>query len=136
MFVKKVSNIVNFCFDVNTKSNFIFLQWSNFCFVLENKWRDIDQAGLHYLKITDIASQSHTTPRRKRSSSKPSTSYEHERYSCNQCGRNYKWRKHLTFHIRHMCGTDDRPGCPLCGKRYTNQENMLRHIHLAHKLWI
>ncbi|XP_031367343.1 zinc finger protein 771-like [Apis dorsata] len=46
---------------------------------------------------------------------------------CNRCGKRFKRRKDLNYHIRHLCGIRGIQ-CPYCNKCYTYSSNVKYHI--------
>lgn len=51
---------------------------------------------------------------------------------CNQCGKTFKRRKDLNYHVRHLCGIRGIQ-CPYCNKCYTYTSNVKYHISRYHE---
>ncbi|XP_054287645.1 zinc finger protein 875-like [Macrosteles quadrilineatus] len=50
------------------------------------------------------------------------------------CGKHYKFKGTLAWHIRHECGRDANHACQLCNYRTKVRSSLLRHLRNVHKL--
>ncbi|CAG0882470.1 unnamed protein product [Cyprideis torosa] len=54
-------------------------------------------------------------------------------WSCQRCGKQYKWRDSLKRHVRLECGVPPKFECNLCGRKFSQRSNMMSHRLLVHK---
>ncbi|XP_065209939.1 zinc finger protein 37-like [Planococcus citri] len=45
------------------------------------------------------------------------------RHACRNCGRKYKHKQHLTFHLKYECGVSKKFKCNLCGKEFAQKSD-------------
>lgn len=50
------------------------------------------------------------------------------------CGRSYKWKTHLTTHLKYECGVFPKFKCPYCSKLSNQKSNLKTHILCVHKV--
>lgn len=50
------------------------------------------------------------------------------------CGRSYKWKNHLTTHLKFECGVVPKFKCPYCSKMSKQKSNLKKHILCVHKV--
>ncbi|XP_054288103.1 longitudinals lacking protein-like isoform X9 [Macrosteles quadrilineatus] len=55
-------------------------------------------------------------------------------YSCEQCGKKYKWKGSLVQHQRHECGKPPKYSCSICGYKTHFNSPLRRHLRTVHKL--
>lgn len=53
-------------------------------------------------------------------------------FSCNRCGRSYRYIKTRNRHMRHECGVGKHFACVLCGHRTQRSDRLLTHIRSQH----
>ncbi|XP_066991947.2 longitudinals lacking protein, isoforms H/M/V isoform X2 [Anabrus simplex] len=53
---------------------------------------------------------------------------------CSACGKSYKVRKSLLFHLRHECGVEPAYKCHLCDFQTKRKESMTTHMVAIHSL--
>lgn len=51
----------------------------------------------------------------------------------NQCGRKYLRKKHLSRHLKYLCGVPKQFKCFLCDKEFGLKEKRRRHMIRMHK---
>lgn len=57
------------------------------------------------------------------------------RYLCpNGCGRHYKRKGHMTYHLKFECGVHPQFKCPYCSKLSNRKSNLKTHILGVHKV--
>lgn len=57
------------------------------------------------------------------------------RHPCpNGCGRHYKRKGHMTYHLRFECGVHPQFKCPYCGKQSNRKSNLKTHVLCVHKV--
>lgn len=56
-----------------------------------------------------------------------------EKYTCT-CGKTYKWKKSLSWHLRQECGKDPQQFCRLCTYKTHRKCHLYRHLRTVHKL--
>lgn len=57
------------------------------------------------------------------------------RYVCtNGCGRHYKRKGHLTYHLKFECGVLPQFKCPYCNKLSNRKSNLKTHVLCVHKV--
>lgn len=58
-----------------------------------------------------------------------------QRYFCPNadCGKNYKYKPTLTYHMTHECGVPPKYQCPICFKSYARYFTYKQHIVIVHK---
>ncbi|XP_050535146.1 GDNF-inducible zinc finger protein 1-like [Daktulosphaira vitifoliae] len=55
------------------------------------------------------------------------------RFVCpNQCGRHYKQKHHMTYHLKVECGKEPTYECPICHRKYTRKYSIKTHVTLVH----
>lgn len=52
------------------------------------------------------------------------------------CGRSYKWRSHLSTHLRLECGVPKQFQCHSCKKRFTRNSTLTKHLYSAHGIFV
>ena len=57
---------------------------------------------------------------------------EPERYKCEKCARNYKWKSTLSAHQKYECGVTPQFNCEFCSRRFTWNGSLRRHIVNLH----
>lgn len=55
-----------------------------------------------------------------------------QKYGCNVCGRNYKYKQTLVHHQRFECGKEPMFQCPMCPHRAKQKSNLKTHMGLKH----
>lgn len=50
-----------------------------------------------------------------------------ERWLCPKCGRNYKRKAHLSFHLAKECGVGPQYNCPKCFKFFKRSSHLKSH---------
>ena len=53
-------------------------------------------------------------------------------HTCNDCGKEYRWRKNLMSHKRFECGKEPQFQCPYCPHRSARKGNLKIHINKLH----
>lgn len=58
-----------------------------------------------------------------------------KRYYCpnRHCGRNYKNKCSLTYHLNNECGVNPKFKCQFCSKTSCRYSNLKRHMISVHK---
>lgn len=60
---------------------------------------------------------------------------KNSRYLCpNGCGRHYKRKGHMTYHLKFECGVHPQFKCPYCSKRSYRKSSLKTHISCVHKV--
>lgn len=60
--------------------------------------------------------------------------FENRYYCTNKhCGRNYKNKCSLTYHINNECGVNPKFKCQFCSKTSSRYSNLKRHMISVHK---
>lgn len=54
-------------------------------------------------------------------------------YSCERCGKCYKYRSGLYKHTRYECGMDGQFQCPHCPYKAKQKSNLKIHVFAKHK---
>ncbi|KAJ1529443.1 hypothetical protein ONE63_006221 [Megalurothrips usitatus] len=62
----------------------------------------------------------------------PTTSMKLPQYSCNQCGKIYRWKQSLGLHQRLECGKEPQFQCPHCPHRAKQKGSLVKHISNKH----
>lgn len=57
-----------------------------------------------------------------------------KRFSCNMCGRMYKYIRSVKHHQKHECGKEPKFECHVCHKRFYYRGNMKQHISVVHRI--
>lgn len=53
-----------------------------------------------------------------------------------KCGRSYKWKKHLNYHLKYVCGVDPKFKCPYCSRTFNEKPALKKHAVIVHKVLI
>lgn len=53
-------------------------------------------------------------------------------YSCDNCLKCYRWKSHLSRHVKFECGKAPMFECPHCFKRFSQKNNLKRHVLTLH----
>nr|CAI5842186.1 unnamed protein product [Callosobruchus analis] len=56
-------------------------------------------------------------------------------FKCPHCVSSYKYKKHLTSHLRFKCGKEPSIWCPYCPKKFHRPYELNSHLkskHLTH----
>jgi hypothetical protein len=57
------------------------------------------------------------------------------RHLCpNNCGRHYKRKGHMNYHLKFECGVQAQFKCPYCSKMSNRKSNLKTHIICVHKV--
>ena len=54
-------------------------------------------------------------------------------FSCKTCGKVYRWKRTLLYHIRFECGKEPMFQCPYCPLRSKRKGNISAHIKYLHR---
>lgn len=54
-------------------------------------------------------------------------------FSCKTCGKVYRWRRTLLYHVRFECGKEPMFQCPYCPLRSKRKGNISAHIKYLHR---
>lgn len=54
-------------------------------------------------------------------------------FHCNNCGRKYKQKYSLNFHLRHECGGKKSFSCTICQKAFSRKTGLKTHMINMHK---
>lgn len=52
----------------------------------------------------------------------------------NSCGRHYKKKGHMTYHLKFECGVCSQFKCPYCSKLFSQKSSFKTHIMCIHKV--
>jgi hypothetical protein len=55
-------------------------------------------------------------------------------YTCEKCGKKYKWKGSLRNHVRLECGKEPQFHCHMCPHKTYQKGNLIRHLALFHKI--
>ncbi|KAG8259323.1 hypothetical protein J6590_014792 [Homalodisca vitripennis] len=55
------------------------------------------------------------------------------RHPCVACGRSYKQKCHLNYHIRYECNKEPQFGCPFCTYRAKQKSALKTHLFVKHR---
>jgi len=50
------------------------------------------------------------------------------------CGRHYKYKKGVSFHLKYECGVPRKFKCEICGKEFSQNSNCKKHKLLMHNV--
>nr|CAD7463091.1 unnamed protein product [Timema tahoe] len=53
-------------------------------------------------------------------------------FICSNCGKIYRWKHSLVYHMRNECGQAPRFKCPLCPHRSKQRSNIKTHVKYRH----
>lgn len=57
------------------------------------------------------------------------------RHICpNGCGRHYKRKGHMNYHLKFECGVCPQFRCPYCSKLFSQKSSLKTHIVCIHKV--
>ena len=54
-------------------------------------------------------------------------------FTCKTCGKIYRWKRTLQYHIRFECGKEPKFQCPYCPLRSKRKGNITAHIKYLHQ---
>lgn len=54
-------------------------------------------------------------------------------FSCDRCGRFYKYKQGLVQHLRYECGIEPKFPCTLCPYKAKQRSTLKTHIVLKHR---
>lgn len=58
-----------------------------------------------------------------------------QRYTCsNKCGKSYKHKRTLRYHMIYECGGKKLFSCYICKKEFTQNGNLKTHLLFIHKV--
>jgi len=59
------------------------------------------------------------------------------RFVCsNGCGRSYKYKQGVVYHLRYECGVAPKFKCSVCGKMFKQRSSLKSHVVIVHQLII
>ena len=62
----------------------------------------------------------------------PKGAWMQDAFPCPGCGKCYRYKRGLNFHLRNECGKDPHVQCPFCPHRSKQKGNVVAHIRLKH----
>lgn len=60
--------------------------------------------------------------------------YDSRNFSCKVCGKEFKSRDNLKYHVRNKVCVDKKYSCKFCGNRFNSDISMYRHIRQSCKM--
>ncbi|RZF39416.1 hypothetical protein LSTR_LSTR000937 [Laodelphax striatellus] len=54
------------------------------------------------------------------------------KFTCDRCGKVYKYKYNLTAHQKLECGQEPQFACDYCPKRFYQKSHLKRHVLLLH----
>jgi hypothetical protein len=54
-------------------------------------------------------------------------------FSCKTCGKVYRWKRTLLYHVRFECGKEPMFQCPYCPLRSKRKGNISAHVKYLHR---
>ena len=55
-----------------------------------------------------------------------------KRFTCEKCGRDYKYKHTLENHLKYECGVAPQFHCPMCSYSSKLRSNLSRHVRNIH----
>ena len=55
-------------------------------------------------------------------------------FSCESCGKSYKWKESLLKHQRIECGKLPNFFCEICGNRFMHKHHLIKHMASIHQI--
>lgn len=68
----------------------------------------------------------------KSASAKPNFVVKKPKFTCDECGKIYRWKEGLASHKRLYCGKEPKFKCPHCEKKTFQKINLDNHISAYH----
>ncbi|XP_022163928.1 longitudinals lacking protein, isoforms N/O/W/X/Y-like [Myzus persicae] len=90
---------------------------------------------IHHLRFECGVDPQFKCPYCTKRTNRLSTTGPEARFVCpRNCGRTYKWKAHLTTHLKNECGVYPKFKCPYCSKLSHQKSNLKRHILCVHNV--